>query len=113
MRLAVKALAVIIFIGLLAALMGQNNPTTVPAHAEAFSPTPPTSSRRLVVPVEFTWYDWWMARWENNEVLCRILVEHEPDGGGVRPDQFRQGMGVHRRTNAGDPDTRNGRLVGH
>ena len=77
MRLAVKTLAVIIFIGLLAGLMGQNSPTTVPARAEAFTPTEPTTSRKLVVPVEFTWYDWWMARWENNEVLCRILVEHE------------------------------------
>ncbi len=57
--------------------MGQQNPTTLPARAEAYTPTQPPNSRKLVVPVDFTWYDWWMARWENNEVLCRILVEHE------------------------------------
>jgi hypothetical protein len=31
----------------------------------------------MIVPVTFTWYDWWMVRWENNEVICRILIEHE------------------------------------
>ena len=77
MRVAVRALAVFIFIGLVAVLMGQQIPTTLPARAEAYTPTQPPNSRKLVVPVEFTWYDWWMARWENNEVLCRILVEHE------------------------------------
>lgn len=91
MRLAARALAVFIFIGLLAALMGQQNPATLPARAEAFTPTEPTTSRRLVVPVEFTWYDWWLARWENNEVLCRILVEHE---GQPNVAEIRQACGA-------------------
>jgi hypothetical protein len=41
--------------------------------AEGGTPVPP---RKHTVIATFTWYDWWMARWENNEVVCRILVEH-------------------------------------
>ena len=40
--------------------------------------------------------------------LGGLLVKDQPDRGGVRPDQFRQGMGVRCRTNSGDPDARNG-----
>ncbi len=32
--------------------------------------------RKNTQVVNFTWYDWWLARWENNEVVCRILIEH-------------------------------------
>lgn len=33
-------------------------------------------ARKQTVVSTLTWYDWWMVRWENNEVICRILVEH-------------------------------------
>ncbi len=79
MRFSAKALAVLIFIALLAGVAGQTDQGAVPALAEAPSVTPTATlaSRIKTVPVTFTWYDWWMARWENNEVICRILIEHE------------------------------------
>jgi hypothetical protein len=80
MRFAAKSLAILLFIGLLAGVMGQADQfSAIPAQAQAISPTPsPTGlpSRKKIVPYQFTWYDWWMARWENNEVICRIMVEH-------------------------------------
>ena len=76
MRLISRVLAVLIFSVLLANLLSEVGSPVAPAFADAPSPTPP-SSRHMTVPVSFTWYDWWMARWENNEVLCRILIEHE------------------------------------
>jgi len=32
--------------------------------------------RKNTQTVNFTWYDWWMVHWENNEAVCRILIEH-------------------------------------
>ena len=84
MRHIARALAMVIMGVLLANLFGEVGSSTLPARAAVPTPTPtlpastvPDSSRKMVVPVPFTWYDWWMARWENNEVLCRILIEHE------------------------------------
>ena len=76
MRLASRVLAVLIFSVLIANLLSEVGSPVVPAFALAVSPTP-ISSRHMTVPVSFTWFDWWMARWENNEVMCRILIEHE------------------------------------
>ncbi len=45
-----------------------------PAMASGAQPSP--AVRQNTQTVNFTWYDWWMARWENNEVVCRILIEH-------------------------------------
>ncbi len=44
------------------------------AQAQGAQSTPEVRKNTQVV--SFTWYDWWMARWENNEVVCRILIEH-------------------------------------
>ena len=80
MRFTAKALAILLFVGLLAGLLGQTDPvSTIPAQAQSISATPTTEppSRKKIVPYNFTWYDWWMARWENNEVICRILIEHQ------------------------------------
>ena len=76
MRLISRVLAILIFCVLLANFLGEVGSPVMPALADAPSPTPP-SSRHMTVTVPFTWYDWWMARWENNEVICRILIEHE------------------------------------
>jgi hypothetical protein len=80
MRFAAKMLAILLLLGLLAGILGQTDPSSmIPAQAQAISPTPTPelASRKKIVPYTFTWYDWWMARWENNEVICRILIEHE------------------------------------
>lgn len=76
MRFVSRVLAVLIFCALLVNLLTEVGSPAAPAYAVAPTPTP-ISSRHMTVPVTFTWYDWWMARWENNEVICRILIEHE------------------------------------
>jgi len=78
-QFAVRTLLLFFIAVLMWGGLGQINPAdqAVPARAEAPTSTPPVSSRRMSVPVNFTWYDWWLVRWENNEVTCRILVEHE------------------------------------
>lgn len=76
MKAVARALSILIFVGIVASLLGQMDPQVDLANAAAPTPTPATS-RRLTIPVEFTWYDWWLVRWSDNQVLCRILVEHE------------------------------------
>jgi len=33
--------------------------------------------RRTTIVVSYDEYEWWLIRWEDNEILCRILVDHE------------------------------------
>ena len=37
----------------------------------------PDHARTTTLMVEFTEYEWWMMRWGSDEVVCRILVDHE------------------------------------
>ena len=39
--------------------------------------TPEPTDREMSIKVDFTWYDWYVARWADNYVGCRVLVEHE------------------------------------
>jgi hypothetical protein len=39
--------------------------------------------------------------------LLRLLVDDQPDGRGMPPEQFREGMGLRCRANAGDLYTGN------
>lgn len=43
----------------------------------AASDPPPEPDRYTSVIVDYTLYQWWMARWEDSEVVCEIEVEHE------------------------------------
>jgi hypothetical protein len=47
--------------------------------------TPPRQAS-LVVP--FTEYEWWIIRWSNNEILCRVLIDHDglPTGPEILSD---------------------------
>ena len=47
--------------------------------------TPPRQTS-LVVPI--TEYEWWIIRWSNNQILCRVFIDHEslPDGSEVLAD---------------------------
>jgi hypothetical protein len=46
---------------------------------------PQQALRKNTQTVLFTWYDWWMVHWENNEAVCRILIEHPglPNGAEI------------------------------
>ena len=36
-----------------------------------------TPSRQTTIIVPVTEYEWWMIRWSDNQISCRILVDHE------------------------------------
>ncbi len=71
---AAPKLLLILLILILPALLLSPWQAVQPAQAEGAQPSP--GVRKNTQTVNFTWYDWWMVRWENNEVVCRILVEH-------------------------------------
>jgi hypothetical protein len=33
--------------------------------------------RRTTITVNYNQYEWWLIRWNDNEILCRILTDHE------------------------------------
>jgi hypothetical protein len=44
-----------------------------------------TPERRTTITVSYNQYEWWLIRWTDNEILCRILTDHEglPTGNDV------------------------------
>ncbi len=38
---------------------------------------PPGPDRFASIFVEYTQYTWWMARWKNNAVVCKLVIDHE------------------------------------
>lgn len=53
-------------------------PTEAPTPPPAEAPTEGASSgRQRTHVVEYTEYVWWLNRYQNNEVLCVIVIEHE------------------------------------
>ncbi len=45
--------------------------------AEDPTPTPEVPIRKATITVQFTRYFWWLAEWTDNEIVCRLAVEHE------------------------------------
>ena len=42
------------------------------------APTPPHEPDRYTsIVVEYTTYEWWLLRWEDNELVCEINIEHD------------------------------------
>ncbi len=52
------------------------------------SPAPPGPDRFAVTTVEYTKYFWWMIRWGENDIVCKIEIDHEgmPTPGDVYVD---------------------------
>lgn len=38
---------------------------------------PPGPDRFASIYVEYTKYEWWMARWKNNAVVCKLVTDHD------------------------------------
>ena len=38
---------------------------------------PPGPDRQASISVDYTAYEWWMATWNKNQVVCSIIVDHE------------------------------------
>ncbi len=64
------------YIALLLTLSGLAFLPVTPARA-AQSPDPPGPDRVAPITVDYTAYDWWMASWNKNQVVCSLTVDHE------------------------------------
>ena len=55
------------------------------SRASAASTLPPGPDRVAVVVVDYTSYKWWLARWQDDEVVCQIFTDHEglPTGSDI------------------------------
>ena len=64
--------------GLLAVLLTIVSLAGEPArHSEAASPAaPPGPDRIATITVDYTAYEWWMATWNKNIVVCSLVVDH-------------------------------------
>ena len=67
------AIGVILLIGLLTGGTGLSTPT--PVYAQEETPTVPI--RKTTLTVSFTAHEWWMVRYDNNDIVCHTVVEHE------------------------------------
>ncbi len=49
---------------------------------------PPGPDRYTAITVPYTEYTWWLARWEDEEVVCEVVVDHEglPTPGDIYED---------------------------
>jgi hypothetical protein len=56
-----------------------------PLRASAAATEPPGPDRYKVVTVDYVAYIWWLTAWDDNDVACEIVVEHEgvPDANEV------------------------------
>jgi len=55
------------------------------SRASAAASTPSGPDRVAVVVVDYTSYEWWLIRWQDNEVVCQIFTDHEglPTGSDI------------------------------
>jgi hypothetical protein len=68
--LLIWILAILLTSGSLALLPA----TSIRAEAPA---APPGPDRVTPITVDYTAYEWWMATWSKNKVVCSIIVDHE------------------------------------
>jgi len=74
LRLRSKLIIGVLLLLLLAGLSGQAS-WMRPARAE--DPPEEPYQRQVTLKVSFTFYEWWLVRWRNNEVACQLFIEHE------------------------------------
>jgi hypothetical protein len=84
--LRVKLPARIILLVVLAIVGGSLTPA-LPAASRAL-PAPPGPDRYSKVVVPYVDFTWWVTAWENNDVVCDIVIDYE--GQPLPPDIFQQ-----------------------
>jgi len=81
MHFSRKLLVAIAFLLSMSLLLGGLGRGLTPVYAQDEEPTPePTPEeyqRKTTLTVAFTETEWWLARWSNNEIACRMYIEHE------------------------------------
>ena len=48
------------------------------------------TSRQITITVSYTEYEWWLIQWADNQILCRIIVDH---AGLPTPDEVLKACG--------------------
>ena len=48
-----------------------------PNTGDAQTTDPKDTTRQTTIKVPITEYEWWLIRWNDNEILCEILIDHE------------------------------------
>ena len=80
-----RARRVIIAAAILAVLLGVFAREGEKAVAQ--TPTPAQAAeRQTTIVVSYTQYEWWLIRWSDNDIVCRLFTDHEglPTGDDVR-----------------------------
>lgn len=83
-----KFLAAIFVVVSAGVLIARTPSSWPPVHAQfedEITPTP--SPRRTSIEVAFSGFEWWLIRWDTNEIACRLTVDHEG-----RPTNFEIGQ---------------------
>ncbi len=77
MRRILKRMAVLLLtVTLLSTVLTAALSFPVPVSAED-DPPPEELKRKTTLDVTYTSYEWWLVRWNDNEITCRFLVDHE------------------------------------
>lgn len=72
-----KLAGALIMVVILATLLAAFGQTWQPVSAQEEVPTPGAPVRRAMINVAYTGYEWWLIRWKNNRIACRVVVEHD------------------------------------
>ena len=56
----------------------------------ATAQTEEPTSRQITITVSYTEYEWWLIQWADNQILCRIIVDH---AGLPTPDEVLKACG--------------------
>ena len=76
-RLRSLFLATIAAVLILGGWLIYGGPTPAEVRAQDPDPTPEIPIRKATLTIQFTRYFWWLAEWTDNEIVCRLAVEHE------------------------------------
>lgn len=82
-KLVAAGLIVFVFIASMAVYGHASQPAFAQDDA---TPTPPPT-RRTTISVNYTAFEWWMIRWDDNTIACRAIIDHEG-----RPTNFELGQ---------------------
>jgi hypothetical protein len=77
MTIRIRRAALLIWISAILLTSGSLALTPATPGRAAAPEAPPGPDRVTPITVDYTAYEWWMATWSKNKVVCSIIVDHE------------------------------------